>query len=119
MSWLAPPALLLVALIWGWTFVLVKEGASELGPLTFLAWRFALASSVLALLFHRRLHRLDGSSAAGGSGWPSSPSKCTKAVSSGRRWPRPAWGWSSSLGGSSIPGITRSYWWSRLGSSSC
>ncbi|MGQ9602021.1 MAG: DMT family transporter [Candidatus Bipolaricaulia bacterium] len=50
-------ALLAVTIIWGWTFVLVKEGASELGPLTFLALRFALALIVLLILFWGRLRR--------------------------------------------------------------
>lgn len=48
-------ALLSATVIWGWTFVLVKEGASELGPLTFLALRFALAFAALLLLFWKRL----------------------------------------------------------------
>lgn len=48
-------ALLGATIIWGWTFVLVKEGASELGPLTFLALRFALALFALLLLFWGRL----------------------------------------------------------------
>lgn len=48
-------ALLAATVIWGWTFVLVKEGASELGPLTFLALRFALALFALLLLFWGRL----------------------------------------------------------------
>jgi len=48
-------ALLAVTVIWGWTFVLVKEGAGELGPLSFLAWRFMIASLALLLLFGPRL----------------------------------------------------------------
>jgi drug/metabolite transporter (DMT)-like permease len=51
----APFFLVLVSVIWGWTFVLVKEGASEIGPWNFLTWRFALASLTLLLLFWRRL----------------------------------------------------------------
>jgi drug/metabolite transporter (DMT)-like permease len=50
-------ALLSVTVIWGWTFVLVKEGASELGPLSFLALRFALAFLALLILFWHRLRR--------------------------------------------------------------
>ncbi len=48
-------ALLAATVIWGWTFVLVKEGASELGPLTFLALRFVLALVALLILFWGRL----------------------------------------------------------------
>ncbi|MFQ6090323.1 MAG: EamA family transporter, partial [Candidatus Bipolaricaulia bacterium] len=51
-------ALLLVTVIWGWTFVLVKEGASELGPLSFLAWRFLVALLALLLLLGPRLRRI-------------------------------------------------------------
>ena len=58
MSYLAQSALLSVTVIWGWTFVLVKEGASELGPLSFLAWRFMIASLALLLLFGPRLRRI-------------------------------------------------------------
>lgn len=52
----APFALLSITIIWGWTFVLVKEGMELVGPFIFLAARFILAFLVLALLFHRQLH---------------------------------------------------------------
>lgn len=57
-GYLAQSALLLITIIWGWTFVLVKEGASELGPLSFLAWRFMIAFLALLLLFGRRMRRI-------------------------------------------------------------
>lgn len=47
---LAPVALLSITVIWGWTFVLVKEGMEIVGPFTFLAARFSLAFLLLALL---------------------------------------------------------------------
>lgn len=47
--------LLGVAMVWGWTFVLVKEGVSEVGPFTFLFYRFGIAFVLLALLFRRHL----------------------------------------------------------------
>jgi drug/metabolite transporter (DMT)-like permease len=56
-GYLSPALLLSVTIIWGWTFVLVKEGAGELGPLNFLAWRFAVALGALLLLFWPRLRR--------------------------------------------------------------
>lgn len=45
-------ALLGVAAVWGWTFVLVKEGLSATGPFWFLALRFSLAT-LLALFLWR------------------------------------------------------------------
>jgi drug/metabolite transporter (DMT)-like permease len=48
-------SLLLVALIWGATFVMVKEAVSQIGVFTFLALRFLLAAFVLALIFWPRL----------------------------------------------------------------
>lgn len=55
MGWIAQPALLGVALIWGWTFVLVKESLREIGTLAFLFYRFTLAFALLLLLFGPRL----------------------------------------------------------------
>jgi drug/metabolite transporter (DMT)-like permease len=55
---LADLALLLVALIWGSTFVLVKEAVSLVKPFSFIALRFALATLLMALLFGRRLRAL-------------------------------------------------------------
>jgi len=51
-------ALLVVTAIWGWTFVLVKEGVSEVGPFWFLAVRFAIATVLTALLLFGRLRRM-------------------------------------------------------------
>ncbi|HID87633.1 MAG TPA: DMT family transporter [Anaerolineae bacterium] len=55
---LADLALLLVALIWGSTFVLVKEAVSQARPFSFIALRFALATLTMILLFRRRLRAL-------------------------------------------------------------
>ena len=50
-------ALVLVAAIWGATFVIVKDALGSLGPLSFLALRFALAAAVLVpVLFRARIH---------------------------------------------------------------
>lgn len=46
-------SLLLVTVIWGWTFVLVKDAMGEVGPFWFLALRFSLAT-ILALPLVRR-----------------------------------------------------------------
>ncbi|MCD5416034.1 DMT family transporter [Candidatus Bipolaricaulota bacterium] len=59
MNRLAPLALLMITVIWGWTFVIVKEGVGFVGPLTFLSLRFSLALLFLAILFHRSLRRID------------------------------------------------------------
>ena len=48
-------SLLLITLIWGATFVMVKEAISQIGVFTFLALRFLLAAFVLALIFWPRL----------------------------------------------------------------
>lgn len=55
---LADLALLLVALIWGSTFVLVKEAVNQVKPFSFIALRFALATLLMTLLFGRRLRAL-------------------------------------------------------------
>jgi drug/metabolite transporter (DMT)-like permease len=49
--WRADLALVGVALIWGATFVLVKEALRDVSTLLFLALRFGLASIALALAF--------------------------------------------------------------------
>jgi len=54
-----PFALLSITVIWGWTFVLVKEGMTVVGPFTFLAFRFVLAFLSLILLLFRSLRGID------------------------------------------------------------
>jgi drug/metabolite transporter (DMT)-like permease len=56
---LASFALLSITVIWGWTFVLIKEGMTLVGPLTFLALRFALAFLSLVLLLFRSLRGIN------------------------------------------------------------
>jgi drug/metabolite transporter (DMT)-like permease len=51
----AEAALLFNVIIWGATFVLVKEALLNITPILFLAIRFSLATVVLALVFHRQL----------------------------------------------------------------
>lgn len=62
-AWFADVSLLLVALIWGATFVLVQNAISFLEPLSFNAIRFTLAAGLLGLwllLFERQqLKKLD------------------------------------------------------------
>jgi len=64
--WQADLTLALVALIWGSTFVVVKNALDAVDPLTFVAWRFWLAAIFLALLFHRRIAGLTRSEVLSG-----------------------------------------------------
>jgi drug/metabolite transporter (DMT)-like permease len=48
-------SLALVALIWGSTFVLVKEALRDISPLLYLALRFTLAAVLLVAWFRKRL----------------------------------------------------------------
>lgn len=50
-------SLIIVTLIWGSTFVVVKNALADVSVFVFLASRMALASLLLALIFHRRLRR--------------------------------------------------------------
>jgi drug/metabolite transporter (DMT)-like permease len=53
-SWRADAALALIALIWGSTFVLVKQALEDVSTLLFLAVRFSLAAAALAIAFRGR-----------------------------------------------------------------
>ncbi len=66
--------LLLVTLVWGTTFVVVKDAISEMGPLTFIAVRFLIAGSVLLLWnFLREGRRRAGAAAHGTAGSSTNP----------------------------------------------
>ncbi|HHX77742.1 MAG TPA: DMT family transporter [Firmicutes bacterium] len=58
LCWAADISLLLVAALWGFTFVIIKEALAELPPFTFNAVRFILASLFMCLAFPRRLASL-------------------------------------------------------------
>jgi drug/metabolite transporter (DMT)-like permease len=62
-AWQADAALIGIALIWGATFVMVKEALADVSTLLFLTLRFSVAAVALALLFRNRL---------GAPGWPRS-----------------------------------------------
>jgi drug/metabolite transporter (DMT)-like permease len=51
-------AIILIALIWGSTFVIVKDALASVSTLLFLALRFTLATAILALAFLGRYGRL-------------------------------------------------------------
>jgi drug/metabolite transporter (DMT)-like permease len=62
--WRAEISLVLVAFVWGSTFVLVKSALADVSTLLFLALRFTLAGVVLAVAYRRRL---SGSFSGGGA----------------------------------------------------
>lgn len=55
--WQADLALAFVALVWGATFVVVKNALSEISTMYFLALRFSLAAASMALMFCRPLQQ--------------------------------------------------------------
>jgi drug/metabolite transporter (DMT)-like permease len=52
-------ALVFCTLIWGATFVVVKDALADASVFVFLALRFSVAALLMALLFHRVLRHLD------------------------------------------------------------
>jgi drug/metabolite transporter (DMT)-like permease len=52
-SWKVDGSLVAVTLIWGATFVLVKQALADVSTLLFLTLRFSIAAAVLALIFRR------------------------------------------------------------------
>lgn len=63
--WKVDAALIAIALVWGTTFVLVKQALDDVSTLLFLTLRFSMATGALALLFSRRM-RMDLPSIRGG-----------------------------------------------------
>ncbi|MFZ5942752.1 MAG: DMT family transporter [Bacillota bacterium] len=51
--------LLLVALIWGLTFPVVKDALQGISPFTFLTIRFAIAGIFLAIFYYKKLSKLN------------------------------------------------------------
>jgi len=58
--------LVLVTLVWGATFVVIKNALAEISPLLFNAVRMTLASAVLCLLFRKELARFTAASLRAG-----------------------------------------------------
>jgi drug/metabolite transporter (DMT)-like permease len=56
-TWRADLALLGNTLIWGVTFVLVKNALHDVSPMVYLAMRFSLAGAALFLIYARKLRR--------------------------------------------------------------
>ena len=55
----AEASLIFIAAVWGLTFVMVKDAIEELPTMAFLAYRFLPAALIVAMVFRRRLARLD------------------------------------------------------------
>src|SRR5947209_11119340 len=55
---LAVLVLLVVCIVWGSTFVVVKDAVERMPVMDFLAWRFAIAAIVMAALRPSALRRL-------------------------------------------------------------
>lgn len=64
--WQADLTLGIVALIWGSTFVMVKNALDAVDPFTFVAWRFILATVFLIALFPRRMRGVTRAELAAG-----------------------------------------------------
>lgn len=58
--------LVLITLIWGATFVVIKNALSEITPLFFNAVRLSLAAMLLAIVFHRQLRGISASAIVAG-----------------------------------------------------
>jgi drug/metabolite transporter (DMT)-like permease len=52
-GWRVDGSLIVVTLIWGATFVLVKQALADVSTLLFLTLRFSIAAAALALIFHK------------------------------------------------------------------
>lgn len=50
----ADSALVLIAFIWGATFIIIKRALTDVSPTLFLALRFSIAAALLASVFHGR-----------------------------------------------------------------
>lgn len=58
--------LILITLIWGSNFVVIKNALADISPLFFNAVRMSLAAVVLAIIFYRELPRLTGGAVRSG-----------------------------------------------------
>ena len=61
--------LVLITLIWGSNFVVIKNALADISPLFFNAVRMSLAAVVLAAIFYRELPRLTAGSVRSGCWW--------------------------------------------------
>jgi drug/metabolite transporter (DMT)-like permease len=59
MKKIAKPLIVLAAIIWGASFVIMKDTLDNLPPLFLLAFRFLIAAVLLAAIFYKRLKAMD------------------------------------------------------------
>lgn len=59
--------LVAITVIWGATFVVIKDALADISPLLFNAVRMSLAAVVLAIVFHREIPRLTAKAVAYGA----------------------------------------------------
>src|ERR1700733_10721688 len=60
-GWKVDSSLIAVALVWGATFVLVKQALADVSTLLFLTLRFSIAAVALALIFRKEFRAPDAS----------------------------------------------------------
>ena len=60
-SFICALGLIFITIIWGFAFVVVKNSLDYVPPIYMLAFRFTIASVVLALIFLPRLKKMDKS----------------------------------------------------------
>jgi drug/metabolite transporter (DMT)-like permease len=65
-AWVADLSLAAVTAIWGWSFVLVRDGVAGYPVFPFLAVRFTLAALVMGIALSPRLGRIDRATVWGG-----------------------------------------------------
>jgi drug/metabolite transporter (DMT)-like permease len=58
-SWKVDGSLIAITLIWGATFVLVKQALADVSTLLFLAVRFSIAAAVLGIIFRNEFRKLN------------------------------------------------------------
>ncbi|WP_110942865.1 DMT family transporter [Inediibacterium massiliense] len=59
-------ALLIVAFIWGSTFVVIKDVLSQTKPMGLMAMRFIVATALLSIIFHKKLKKITKEEFVGG-----------------------------------------------------
>lgn len=58
--------LFFITIVWGSAFVVVKDASTEISPSYIIAIRFAIATVILSLVFHKRLLRIGRTERIGG-----------------------------------------------------
>ena len=75
-SFICALGLISITIIWGFAFVVVKNSVDYIPPIYMLAFRFTIASVVLALIFLSRLKKMYKSTFFHGTGARTSGGAC-------------------------------------------